>query len=103
MSRKREYKKGEKVGNFRLCKYLGGGGNGEVWKVQHEFEGKSFSALKILHSRFHTDKKRYDRFCIEAKTQKRMAEEGEKGLCRYWVFTYLILHANLTLHGFVLQ
>ena len=80
MSRKREYKKGEKVGNFRLCKYLGGGGNGEVWKVQHEFEGKSFSALKILHSRFHTDKKRYDRFCIEAKTQKRMAEEGEKGV-----------------------
>lgn len=54
---------GEKVGSWRVCAYLGGGGFGEVYRVEHAKVGIS-CALKLLRRESHSSR---ERFLREAK------------------------------------
>ena len=46
---RRQWKKGQQIGEWTLSSFLGGGGNGEVWKARGPDAG--YVALKILRSR----------------------------------------------------
>lgn len=54
------YKSGEKFGKWTLMQYLGGGGNGEVWRCKNE-NGKE-GAIKLLKT---IKPKSYSRFLDE--------------------------------------
>jgi serine/threonine-protein kinase len=56
------FKKGQKFGNWTLISFLGGGGNGEVWKCENNQNMPS--AIKILKS---VKSKPYNRFLDETK------------------------------------
>ncbi len=67
--KKRKYKKSLKFGKWTLSSYLGGGGNGEVWKCidLHKNEG----AIKILKS---VKPKAYARFLDETNTLEKNSD-----------------------------
>lgn len=54
---------GELIGSWRVCAYLGGGGFGEVYRVEHIKVGL-VCALKILRRESCSSR---ERFCLEAK------------------------------------
>lgn len=58
--RKKLYKKGQKFGDWTLISFLGGGGNGEVWKCSNKLD--EYGAIKLLKSVKH---KPYARFLDE--------------------------------------
>ena len=51
---------GEKVGSWRICAYLGGGGFGEVYRVEHVKIGIS-CAMKLLRRKSHSSRERFSR------------------------------------------
>ncbi len=57
---KKQFRKGQKFGNWTLDVYLGGGGNGEVWKSLHDNGNQG--AIKLLKS---VNPKSYARFLDE--------------------------------------
>jgi Protein kinase domain len=59
------YRKGQIVDGWQLKSWLGGGGNGNVWRARHSEHG--VAALKILKSR---DRDRWQRFRDEVKIMR---------------------------------
>ncbi|WP_437827906.1 protein kinase domain-containing protein [Sorangium sp. So ce1153] len=59
-----ERRKGDRVGPWRLERYLGRGGNAEVWEAIHDHGSRA--ALKMLSQQFwKPGSQRYKRFCDE--------------------------------------
>jgi serine/threonine protein kinase/WD40 repeat protein len=57
----------ERLGDYRILRRIGGGGMGVVYEAEHE-SLRSRVALKVMHSRFRTDRKYLRRFHIEARS-----------------------------------
>jgi serine/threonine protein kinase len=69
MSKKRQFKKGQKFGDWTLISYLGGGGNGEVWTCQNSInENRAIKLLKKIKP------KAYSRFSDETNVIDRNSD-----------------------------
>ena len=80
MTKNKNYTPGDLIRPYRLLKKIGGGGNGDVWTVEYISGVTGQYALKILRSKFHSNKLRYDRFRKEAIIQKKLTDSGEEGI-----------------------
>lgn len=66
---------------YRALRFLGRGGMGEVWVVEHQTLRRRF-ALKILRSRF---KRFADRMRVEAETMGRLSHPNVVDVIDFWV------------------
>ncbi len=67
-------RKGDQVGGWTLVRYLGRGGNAEVWEATRD-DG-SRAALKLLHEQFFSpDSQRYKRLLDEVEALRRLREK----------------------------
>ena len=63
------------AGRFRVEGPLGVGGVGAVYRVRHEFIGRTY-ALKLLHDDLARDQEAVQRFLVEARAVSRVAHEN---------------------------
>jgi serine/threonine protein kinase len=68
---------------YRLCKYLGRGGMGAVYEVEHRFLGRRF-VLKVLHARFAGEPQFVDRMRVEAQSMARLHHSNIVDVVDFW-------------------
>jgi hypothetical protein len=74
--RERRLRRGDRVGEFRVLKRLGGGGNADVYEAA---SGSDHVALKILRNRDGASEP-YRRFRQEVMQHKRLSDSAVRGV-----------------------
>jgi len=69
---------------YRPIRFLGRGGVGEVYVIEHEFLGRSF-ALKVLHPRHDGESTFADRMRVEAQVMGRLNHPNVVSVVDFWV------------------
>lgn len=68
---------------YRAIRFLGRGGVGSVWVVQHTSMGREF-ALKVLHPHLSKDRFITDRFLLEAQAMASIDHPNIPWVSNYW-------------------
>ena len=68
---------------YRYCKYIGRGGMGAVYEVEHRFLGRRF-VLKVLHARFAGEPQFVDRMRVEAQSMARLHHPNVVDVVDFW-------------------
>lgn len=69
---------------YRHRKYIGRGGMGAVYEVEHRILGKRF-VLKVLHARFAGEPQFIDRMRVEAQSMARLHHPNVVAVVDFWV------------------
>lgn len=68
---------------YRAIGFLGRGGMGEVYRVEHTFLGREF-AMKVLYMRYAKNPRVVDRMRLEAQATARLQHPNIVEVCDFW-------------------
>ena len=69
---------------YRYRKYVGRGGMGAVFEIEHRFLGRRF-VLKVLHTRFAGEPRFVDRMRVEAQSMARLHHPNVVDVVDFWI------------------